>query len=256
MSDTPTLTGEILTGDNDKQEVNYLDEFVGEGKRYATIEEAAPQLAKKAKHADEFINTLKNEKAQLAQELKDMQTKAKTAEDLLVLLKQDGTQYREQHDGEQTQTPQTSSSLTKEETVALMREILSQNESVNQKKQAFENAKTYFHSAEGFGSEEETRAAMKKFIEKDPVNKTLIDTIGLTNPKRLVELIKADVVTIETFSPERTATIPIPSGVQPNQLTWEQAQKIKRENPAKYRSASFQKALQTAMDKNPNFMKK
>ena len=61
MSDDKFM-GENLAPDNEQDDKDYLSEYVGEGKQFASIEEAAKALAKKAKHADAFIETLKNEK--------------------------------------------------------------------------------------------------------------------------------------------------------------------------------------------------
>ena len=46
-------------------EETFITENIGEGKRWANSEEALKELAKKAIHADRFIDTLKAEKHEL-----------------------------------------------------------------------------------------------------------------------------------------------------------------------------------------------
>lgn len=53
------------TSDSDVEDVNYLEAYVGPGKKYASTED----LAKSYKNAEDFINQLKNETAGLRTEL-------------------------------------------------------------------------------------------------------------------------------------------------------------------------------------------
>lgn len=252
-----TLTSELLTpGDNDNQNQNqdgdFLKDLVGEGKKYGSVEEAAQQLAKKAKHADEFIETLKREKSIVLNELTEAKTKAQTAEELLILLKE-GRGSNNGSAEQQGRTEAQSPTLTRDEIVAITRELLSSQESEMQRKAAFKKARDFLNSEDGFGSEDEAKKAIGEFLKRDPSNKLLVDTVGISNPSRLVQLVKMEVGSPENFSPEREQQF-IPQGLRnASEISWDEAQKVKRENPARYRSAGFQKQLMNAMDKNPNF---
>lgn len=94
--DTPT-TGEDrgLASHASDKEFSYeafVQENVGEGKKYKTAEEALEALAKKAAHADTFIETLKLEKKGVETEKEQLAARLAEAtkiDDLMAILTQD-----------------------------------------------------------------------------------------------------------------------------------------------------------------------
>lgn len=254
-------TGESLTesvlkdesntqpSDNDTghSEADVINEFVGEGKKYATQEEALRALAKKAKHADEFIETLKSEKQQVLNELNETRGKVQTAQELLELMRNNEPAEEHSNSSSSEQTP----TLTREDLMRTMEGILQQRESAAKRKAQFEaSMKTL---AETFGSEKAARESIANFIKADPSNKVIVDTIGVSNPAKLAKLMKEELGEPEAFSPDRTTSVTTRFDKVVQGLTWTKAKELKRSNPAMYNSVKFQRKVQEAIMANPGF---
>jgi len=227
--------------------VDVVSEFVGEGKKYATQEEALKALAKKAKHADEFIETLKSEKQQVLNELNETKGKVQTAQELLELMR--NNESAEEHTG--SANSEQAPTLTREDILKTMEGILQQRETVAKRKAQFEaSMKTL---TETFGSEQAARESIANFIKADPSNKVIVDTIGVSNPAKLAKLMREELGEPETFSPDRSSSVTTRFDKATQSMTWTKAKEIKRSNPAMYNSVKFQKKVQEAIMANPGF---
>lgn len=234
---------------NQTETENYLADLVGEGKKYSTIEEAAKALAKKARHADEFIETLKVEKQQVLNELAETKGKVQTAQELLELMREREPAGNNISTDSLEETPR--QSMTQEDVAKTIDGILQQREAQAKRKAAFESS--FEKLTEAFGSAAAAKERVASFIAADPANKVIVDTVGISNPAKLIKMIKEDLGEPEEFSPARDTGSVTRFDKATSGLTWSKAKEIKKSTPALYNSVKFQKKLQEAIDKNPTF---
>lgn len=244
---------EINKPEDKKAEFNpeeYLQEIVGEGKKFSSIEEAAKALAKKAVHADSFIETLKKEKSDLEIEYERVKAQQLTAEQIVERL----NKFEKKSDdyGDDDQKRSGMDSLTEEKVQEIIaREKAKWNEDTKREEKDKLARKVLLEAFEN--NEEEMSKALYSYAGDDENKRALVVNLGHTDPMGLVKLIKGSVEK-ETFTdPMRSrGGMAPPSGVT-SSLTWSEAKRIKRESPGKYASLGFQKKLLEAQNTNPNF---
>lgn len=213
------------------QEEDYLSNFVGEGKPYQSVEEAAKALAKKAVNADQFIETLKKEK----QELEAKSQEAKTVEDIIAKLNEEA--------GQQAPSQDPSEEAPKGLTVDQLEEWYE-----NRQKQAEQKAKEeaqvakikenqekswqILESEEYFGSRENAKLAMRKYLEADESRREVVNNLGGYDPEGLAKLLKAVTPNEEVNYTDNDNVTTSDSSFPSGQLTWDKVRAAEKENPA------------------------
>jgi len=223
----------------------FLSENVGEGKKYANEQEALTALAKKAIHADTFIETLKAEKHTLQESYDALKIKAATTEDIMSQLSSSSS----------TPTPPDpepthASSLTKEDVVKLLEEEKNKwtYEDERKKKDKAVRAKLL----DTFKDEGAMQAALYNFVGEDEEKKRLVVELGHSDPDALVRLLKPE-KKVETFTPTGTSQSRSFVPTANTGLTWSMAKEVKRKTPNKFNSLNFQREIAEAASSNPNF---
>lgn len=238
-------------------EPDYLAEFVGEGKKYTTIEDAAKALAKKAVHADQFIETIKREKQEIESKLAEAEARTKTADEIVELITTkafypgDGQQQAMNQDMTAQQT--TPSGLKPEEVEALVEAKLRDRALALERRAQKE--KTWGLLVQEFGSDDAVKQRLLDYAGDNPVRREAVDKLGFTDPAGLVLLLKSATSEKEQFSPDRSREHTGDPTVKTG-LTWSKAKELKRTDPRKYNSLAFQRELQQAASSDPNFYKK
>lgn len=240
--ETVTETPESFVEAQTEQEADYLASLVGEGKKYKTVEEAAKALAKKAVHADQFIETLKTEKQTLEEQISG----AKKVEDILALLRQDpepAAQYQEQTTQE---TPKASEQA--EDVRTAVERLLKEKEEAARteaevKKVKENQGKSWEMLASAYGSLDAAKAIVGEYIGGDSVKADVVNKLGSYNPDELVKFMKAQksAPVANTSNPSRLNLGEFDQSG--GKMTWDFAQKVKKENPKLYHSHSFQRRM-------------
>lgn len=250
-----TILGENINQNSDENtnqdniadkaaEKDYLAELIGEGKKFSTIEDAAKALAKKAAHADSFIETLKNEKRALEAEL----TGAKKVEDILDALNINNKSEEKEDSFETNKFSE--DNLRKE-----VQRLLNEEKEVEKKKVELDKIKTnQTKSWELLSSEfngiDNAKEIVKTYIGNDTTKANIINQLGSFKPEELVLFLKAyknNVPSGSTIGSETKLNISEFEMDSKNKgITWEQAKEIRKKNPKLYRSHKFQKLLHSA----------
>jgi hypothetical protein len=209
---------------------NYLSRYVGEGKKYATAED----LAKAYEHVQMFAETLKTEKTQLEDTMKAELAKAKTVEDIMSVLTTAPSHP------EHSVTDQGAPTMDAEKVAELVEATLTKRQQVELIKANQQKAWTKLDQI--FGDRETAKQAVTRYINGDASRRNLVDQMGSYTPDDFVELIalknKKEVVTFTEPNTVQEAYVP-----SSHELTWKDVQKVKRENPAHFKSREFQLRL-------------
>lgn len=233
---TPEATVETKT---EQAERKYLEELIGEGKKYKSLEEGFEALAKKAEHADNFIETLKSEKQQLEQQYQEQTTKTRTVDEIVELLRQP------------TPTPIKVEEPKKEDqskgiTLEDVQRFLEEKEQLSTAKQKADNLWARLSSEEVFGSTAKAKEVVAKYINGDSAKKTLVDQMAMYDPSGLELLLKSSVSQennvsfMDTSSSEKNSEVVT---IGKNKLTWDIVNKIRKENPKLYHSKEFRNRM-------------
>jgi hypothetical protein len=98
-----------------------------------------------------------------------------------------------------------------------------------------------------YGSESQAKAAVAKTISGDSHIKDTIDNLSLTSPDAMVKFITGITpagTTVEGNTPGVNASTGAP--IAPTGLTWEQCRQIRKDDPRKYASPEFRQAMEAA----------
>lgn len=227
---------ETTVDKQETQEERYLERFVGEGKKYKTVEEAAEALAKKAVNADTHIETLINEKREVEQ-------RAKAVDEVLAYIKESTSPKKadERVSVEEIQDSVDTKSLSEADILKVVQNFY---DSKSQKEIAKATQdKAWEKLKEAAGDEVAAKLALTQYIGKDEKKRQLIDTMALTDPDGMVKLLIGE-KKVKNFSTasesSRNVTENIPSN---GPLTMEQIRKVRKENPRLYNSVAFQKRI-------------
>lgn len=222
---------------------SYLGSFLKEDK---TLEEVAEELAKKAVHADKFIETLKSEKEALRADFEDMSVRVKTTDDILTAIRQSDGYEKEPEPVEVDNTP-SGPSLTEEDIEARFNEYEKKKE--REKKI---NDKFWSDMTTGLNcSVEEARARILKYTGDDEGKIKTVTVLGANDPASLVSILKN--VTVEKFTNPPSGGSPDPKPVNTNRLVWSKVKEIRKKDPIKANSWAFKKAVTEAIKSDPEF---
>ena len=214
---------------------NYLDTFVGDGKKYSSAED----LAKAYSHADRHIVTLEDK-------LDETQDTNKILNEVLSELRKEEPTTEEEAPGTE---PAASSDTVRDEGVDdKIAKALERNELIKQAK--VNSAATMQLLVSHYGTKGDTITAIKTLVGEDTVLRNTIDHLGNTNPQMAFRAITGQDVPKTIPGPNtpgmnKEPSDPIavkPAGIKTN-LTWKEAMKLRKEDPRKYKSPKFQKEL-------------
>jgi len=254
------LTGSKEAGSDNFNFETFAAENIGEGKKYATTEEAFGALSKKAAHQDTFIETLKLEKEGVEREKGDLENRlkeAKTVDDLLKAVTDP-----------ETETPTgggNSAQVSKEQITTIVTDLLKAEKEATavQSQTAVLNAnrdkafESLSKSAEegGFGSEANAKEAILRYVGDDKTKADLINRMGAYQPDSVAGFLKLQLNNSNKMEGLHGSEMSVTEEHNHNKgkLTWAQAQKIRKENPKLYRSREFQMQLHHSADTNENF---
>lgn len=227
---------------------SYLSKFVEEGK---SLEEVAEGLAKKAVHADEFIETLKNEKATLQSSFDQLSVKAKTMDELLEAIAKAPAQPHTPAptvEEEQEDLPVKTSSMTEEDWEKKIDSYLNKKEKLNEVNQRFWETVTT-----GLGcSREQAKEVIFAYVNGDATKQTIVSTLGATDPEALVKILSDKKEEVNLAEPPvKPSAVPVVPTEEV--LTWSYVKKLRKENPVKANSFGFKAKLVEAVRTNPNF---
>jgi|LGOV01.1.fsa_nt_gb hypothetical protein len=254
-------TDNTASESNQTSNTDYLSALVGEGKKYSTTEEAAIALAKKAVHADQFIETLKTEKHTLKTEkhaLEGQISSAKKVEDILELLNKEADGISTISTVLEDIKPNTQENGD-EDVKATVARILKEKEeeaaTADKLKVIKENQeKSWDLLAESMGGDlDSAKLAIKDYIGEDTIRAEIINQLGSHKPEELVKFIKAQKSTTTPNTSTTTQRTVSEFEVSGNELTWSKAKTVKKENPKLYKSHKFQQLLHSAAATNNNF---
>lgn len=233
MSDfTDGVTAPEQTTQGDQTE-DYLAQMVGEGKKYASVEEAAKALAKKAVNADSFIETLKTEKQQLESQYNELQTRNKSIDEIVQALRKPEPP---------TQAAQPEGTMSVDEIIAELEKRNDQKSAAQKRAEAIQSTWQALASEEVFGDAEKAKVAVATYINGDTNRKALVDQMALADPKGLITLLKQNKDVI-TFSENNTGIVTEPGESPTGKLTWDIVKRIRKEDPKLYNSKAFQNRM-------------
>jgi len=240
----------------------YLSQFVGEGKKYKSVED----LAKAYANADNFIETMKIENKAAKHELEELRKKAeKTQEvDQIVAMlrgKQSSDEGSDDADTFTKEKSQQKAAPSEEEIANVVTKLMEQKENekktLEQKRQIEENQKKAWEilskSEEegGYGSIEAAKRAVREAIEANPSRKEIINQLGSYDPETLAPFLRTLIPNKgKEYIPGDDSKLSVsqPSSFD-GQLTWKKAKQIKKENPRLYKSVKFQQQMHQAAAK-------
>ena len=249
MSDNPEMTvlGESInlsvddpnaaptpTPDPDNGTGEWMAKYVGEGKKYKTPDDVAKAYA----HMEEFVETLKHEKATIAEQLELERKTKQSVDNILAELRQPAP------------TPEPPVQPAGEEPSmdieAAVTAALDKRAALEKKEKA--EQEIWSKLAEEFDGKDNAKAVVMKYLSADPARKTVFDTLALTDPNGLVAILKplgATEPDVATEEPTLNTSIPVDMG----ELTWAKAQQIRKADPKTYNSREFQKALHESLNR-------
>lgn len=205
-------------------QTNYLEAYVGEGKKYKDTQE----LAKAYANADLHIKELKDK-------LDELNAGSQTLNEVLAELRKPKAETAQVPTSEVNVAEVVQSELTKAQEKA--RREANVNTSLKQ-------------LAEHYGSEADALRAVKKFIGNDRELKETVDDLSAKRPDLLFNLI-----TKQVEKAQDNQNLPGIDKGQPGSsvpsvgLTWTQARELKKKDPKAYNDPAFRKRMEAEVAK-------
>jgi hypothetical protein len=253
-----------MSGDSNQFDSDaFIAENVGDGKKYATAEEALRELAKGKFHADLHINTLelemkgeKKAKAELESKLVD----SKKIDDLLNALTDEDSTVQPA-----AQAADGSAQIDLDQVKTIVRDLLvaekDAENSVVLEQTKSSNRDAAFDllakpvSEGGFGSMENAKLAIREYVGQDSEKADIIDRMGSHTPEAVAEFLKIQLKGNDKLDGVGVSGINISENnkVTNGMLTWAKAKQVKKDDPALYKSPKFQMQIHEAAANNPDF---
>jgi|TARA_Y100000361_G_C11146988_1_gene338634 small-conductance mechanosensitive channel len=228
--ETKTETTEV------KETEGYLSKIVGEGNKYANVEE----LAKGAIHGNEYITKLEGEMAELRSEL----DKRVTAEDMVQQVKRETAEQRAllQQTQENT-TPQ----LDEQQLSALISNTIEQKDSQKLAQQNIQSVDKKMK--ELYGEEKAAEIVQQKALQLG-VSVDKLAEIAATSPEMFFNSIGVSQGSPKVTTPAPTvgststeAVQTMNSGQHVEEGTWDYFEQLRRSNPREYFKPAVQQKL-------------
>lgn len=218
---------------------NWLEEYVGEGKKFKD----AADLAKGKAHSDAFIYRLQKEADELRKEL-NTRIKLEEFMDRMNSQNSSGASQATQTAGIGNQSDGTASSATSPDDIeALIEQRLAQREAETRSKQNLETARSRLQEAFGANYQAELEAR----TESLGLTKEFVANLAKTQPKALFALLGVDGQqqkrSDDLFTPKSSVNT---SGLglgQSSEKNWAYYEKMRKQNPAVYFSSPVQNEM-------------
>lgn len=211
---------------------NAVDEWVGEGKKYGTVDD----LASAYKSADQRLEELKLANERLVSEKVAIEEKAKGVDDVLAELRL------------QASTPHTTeptAGMSPDDISKLVTDQLATQRSADTK--AAKVKSTWGMMDEAFGGRDVASQAVQAYIGDDESKKAIVNSMAVSDPAGLMKLLGKDVEKkTTTFTTNHDGTANDKVNLE-NKLTWEVASHIRKTNPKLYYSHAFRARMQAEL---------
>lgn len=214
---------------------SYLANFVGEGKTYTTVEEAAEALAKKAVHADKHIETILAEKKTVEEKLQEVSATSKSLDEVLAAINESVPPVVP------PEKPEGGSTQEKLLTLDDVDSYLKQQSEATKKQEAIENTWNKLAGEGVFGDINKAKQAVALYIKEDPARKALVDAMAVTDPDNLIKILKPDSQTVTFTEGQESVKF---EGLPAGKLTWAMVDKVKKENNKLFHSPAFRQRMQ------------
>lgn len=236
MSET-TLTGVAAEAGTteEQQATDFVESLVGDGKKYANVQELAKAYVNADLHINELrtkLDTTTRQEELLREVLNKLQSNPPTKPD-------EGTTRTED-------PPVANKEVDIEKQVT---EVLNRKADEDRKRA---NVQTSIEKlSEKYGSRDKAFQAINTFIGKDENLKQMVDQLSFTNPDALLKLMIAQVPVdqptgTQTVTPGLDKSSP-GSVIPPAGLTWTYCKQLRKDKPAEYSSRDFRAKMEKAV---------
>ena len=234
--DNQIQTEAIETKVEAKDEENFINNLVGEGKKYKD----ANDLAKAYHHANMHIDELKSD-------LDEYKGGKELLNEVLDEIRSSNTEEREETSA--SLKAQVEPQIQTDNVAKIVDEEFSKREIMAAKKANVETSMNKLR--EVYGSDTNIKVAVAKAIGNDGNVKRVIDDLSMTSPDSMVKFITGIVPadkTPQSNTPAVDASTAPPVAID-GELTWAKCREIRKENPKLYNSPSFRSQIEAAANK-------
>ena len=234
--DNQNQTEAIETKVEAKDEENFINNLVGEGKKYKD----ANDLAKAYHHANMHIDELKSD-------LDEYKGGKELLNEVLDEIRSSNTEEREETSA--SLKAQVEPQIQTDNVAKIVDEEFSKREIMAAKKANVETSMNKLR--EVYGSDTNIKVAVAKAIGNDGNVKRVIDDLSMTSPDSMVKFITGIVPadkTPQSNTPAVDASTAPPVAID-GELTWAKCREIRKENPKLYNSPSFRSQIEAAANK-------
>jgi hypothetical protein len=225
---TPGLTEPALDPNKD-----YLQDFVGEGKKYQTVDEAAKALAKKAVHADALIDNLTKKQDELRSDYLRVIEESKARAKLEDLINHMESKRQQPTSDEPKATGDAQLDLTKVEELFTRKFQETENQKRERENYSLVESKLKERYGNNFAEH------LKEQIADLGMSQDEVNYMARKNPKVLVKALGLEQKPQqETFFPSQPRSTQRPEGFKAapdnQKRTWSYYQKMKETDPKSY----------------------
>tara|TARA_R110000765_G_scaffold400565_1_gene495644 strand:- start:2234 stop:2971 length:738 start_codon:yes stop_codon:yes gene_type:complete len=236
MSDLLTQLNETTEETTTQETENYLDNLVGDGKKYRTMGD----LAKAYHNADIHIHELReklDDMGDIHNVVNDLRTQMRTitAEPPAPVT--------------DTASGTAGNSVSVEDIKRIAAQTVAEHTSNTERQQKQDSALTALDQR--YGSRDKALAAVNQIIQNNPEVKEVINTMGQTSPDVLVNFVTSQVPPTEAPRANTPGVNTSPAHAQipsMQQLSWTYCRKVRKEDPQLYNSAEFRLSMERAVN--------
>ena len=234
--DNQNQTEAIETKVEAKDEENFINNLVGEGKKYKD----ANDLAKAYHHANMHIDELKSD-------LDEYKGGKELLNEVLDEIRSSNTEEREETSA--SLKAQVEPQIQTDNVAKIVDEEFSKREIMAAKKANVETSMNKLR--EVYGSDTNIKVAVAKAIGNDGNVKRVIDDLSMTSPDSMVKFITGIVPADKTPQSNTPGvdTSAAPPVAFDGELTWAKCREIRKENPKLYSSPQFRQQIEAAANK-------
>lgn len=233
---------------HDNENVNYLEQYVGDGKKYASVDE----LAKAYAHSDQFINQLKNETTGLRTELNSRLA----LEELVTKLQTNSANVnadasnQNHYNGNDERPNESTGTLSKDQISEMVRKTINEENTRSQMENNRKIVQTEMKKVWGPNFVENLRQAQKTL----GVDDATLDHLAKTSPQVFLNAILGSNRTPtdpNTSVPPRSQVNTMAGSMRPGSAAdreWNDLNGLMKTDPQRYWSPSVQNKLMKLME--------
>ena len=243
----------------------FIADNVGDGKQYATVEEALVAVGQRRFDSEVFIKTLQLEVQGERQGKEELAAKLVDAGKIDDLLKAINADIEVKDDVDPLKTDSAQVDMDQVKTIVKdMFDAEKVNSETALKVDAIKANQTKAFdlmskplSEGGFGSLDNAKLAIRTFVGEDKERADLVNRMGSHTPEAVAEFLKIQLKGNDKLDGlgDTVLNVENDTGSTGGMLTWVKAKAIKKDDPKLYHSRQFQMALHRAGAENPNFWK-